>query len=72
MVRAASAERWPASMRAATAAAYLDVSEDYFRRLNLPCIQHVPRGERYWMREDLDAHLESRRRDAVLPARDAA
>lgn len=64
------AERWPASMRATTAAEYLDVSETVFRRIadrgEVPAIQFDERGERRYLKEDLDAFLERRRNAPVL------
>ena len=64
-----SRSRWPASMRAVTAAEYLDLGTDAFRALNIPCIQHTERGDRYWLKEDLDAYLEQRRRASVKSPR---
>ncbi len=62
-------DRWPAAMRAKTAAEYLDVSVPQFRTVadrEIPAIQYAsPRGDRYWLREDLDAYLERKRRSAV-------
>ena len=57
-------ERWPASMRAMTAADYLDISFTKFRQIadrEVPAIQFSDRGDRYWLREDLDAYLDRRR-----------
>jgi hypothetical protein len=58
-------DRWPASMRLATAAAYLDVSVTQFNRLGIPAMQLTERGDRYWAREDLDAFIEERRKARV-------
>lgn len=62
--------RWPASMRKATAAEYLDVSPttfgDIVNKYRIPSIQHFPRGDRYWLREDLDEYLTERRKALVV------
>ncbi|MDE2102996.1 MAG: hypothetical protein KGL39_37475 [Patescibacteria group bacterium] len=66
--RPPTSDRWPAAMRGATAAAYLDMSITAFREIanrELPAIQHDARGDRYWLKEDLDAYLEARRRAEV-------
>lgn len=62
------ADRWPAAMRLPTAAEYLDISPTQFRKLaekDLPAIQHTERGDRYWLREDLDAYLAQKRATPV-------
>ncbi len=51
-------ERWPAIMRKTTAAEYLDVSISQFEKLNLPCVRWNERGDRMYVREDLDAAIE--------------
>lgn len=63
------ADRWPAAMRRATAAEFLDLSPDSFDRIKnqIPSIQHTERGDRYWMREDLECYLQERRKVAVTP-----
>lgn len=65
----ADVPHWPACMRKATAAAYLDVSTKQFDRLGIPAIQLVPRGDRYFLKEDLDAFLEVKRREHVTAQR---
>jgi hypothetical protein len=59
----------PAAMRAATAAAYMDISESKFRSLPIPAVTFNERGERLWLRSDIDAWLEDRRQLAVNGAK---
>lgn len=54
--------RWPEAMRAATAAEYLDMDVTTFRRLKLPPLApFAPRGEKRWLKSDLDHYLDDRR-----------
>ena len=67
--------RWPAAMRAATAATYLDVSLSFFRQVianEVPSFTWLDRGDRYWSREDLDDFVRDRRQAKVLPKRHVA
>ena len=54
--------RWPAAMRAATAAEYLSVSETHFRTHIAPEITAISLGGRAigYARADLDAWLDQR------------
>jgi len=54
-------DRWPAAMSAETAAAYLEVSVTTFRRIadegHIGAVQFTPRGDRRWLKTDLDDYL---------------
>jgi hypothetical protein len=56
-------------MRAATAAEYLDMSVQKFRDIaakDIPAFQFDMRGDRYYLREDLDEYLQKRRKLPVV------
>lgn len=61
---------WPASMPRSTAASYLGVAPTTFDKIvdtyKVPSFQHFERGDRYYLRADLDAYLAERRRKAVV------
>ena len=65
------AERWPAAMRRPTAAEYMDLSPAHFDKVakahGLPSFQYTERGDRYYLREDLDAMIEAARKSPVGP-----
>jgi excisionase family DNA binding protein len=68
-------DRWPAAMLLSTAAEYMDCSVDQVERLVragcLGCIQYNERGDRRILREEIDAFLESRRKERVLSQKSA-
>lgn len=55
--------RWPASMRIATVAEYLECSASEVERLirakSFGCVQYTERGDRRVLRDDVDAWLRS-------------
>ena len=58
---------WPRAMRAPIAAAYCGISESTMRALpGFPPPVHLSGRIPVWYREDLDAWLDARRRDAGL------
>ena len=61
---------WPASMSRPIAASYLGVSPTTFDKIvntyKVPSFQHFERGDRYYLRTDLDAYLTERRKKAVV------
>jgi len=61
---------WPGSMNRKTASAYLDVAPATFDKIvntyKIPAIQHFERGDRYYLKSDLDAYLEDRRKSRVV------
>lgn len=62
-------DRWPRAMSLRTLADYLDVSVSSARRIvdsgAIPAIQFDARGNRYYLRDDVDAYLDRRRTEPV-------
>lgn len=63
---------WPAAMRFENAVKYLDIegrTTGYAVLNQIPSVQYTARGERRWLRADLDLWLESRREIPVTSRR---